>query len=289
MLRDIKEKIKEIRSSDFGIEDCYLFKVSNLLRSVLICYNAINSLENHLYEKKLLFEKLDGVMKNKFKKLNSNFSDEVLDNMISGNKKCYLKYPIDILVVDDVVFYKEGVFDDFFEIYKIITIMLGGINSYYNVFDGQLKLDNYDFLSSQNKESLTKEDSMYVLKFISGIINSIYNDEIKSRYELDTNTIFYETDGIVSGEVCGVNAYINMNFVDIDKNLKSGNECDFKIFIQNNDDLILYYVHQSFKNNKPVWKAVKTNSDVWRLTEEALKLENESSNVLNNLVRKRER
>ena len=45
-----------------------------------------------------------------------------------------------------------------------------------------------------------------------------------------------------------------------------------------NDDKTLYYIHQSFKDNKPIWEVIKTNSEIWKLTDEVLKLENKYAN-----------
>lgn len=77
-----------------------------------------------------------------------------------------------------------------------------------------------------------------------------------------------------------------MKFDDIGRSLKAKNECDIKLCIQNRDDITLYYVHQSFKDNEPVWNVVKTNGEVWRLTEEVLKLENKCANATYKLTKK---
>ena len=98
-------------------------------------------------------------------------------------------------------------------------------------------------------------------------------------YELNTNKISYGYNRLTNGKVSGINAYINMKFDDIGRSLKSKNECNIKLCIQNGDDLTLYYIHQSFKDDKSIWNVVKTNNEVWKLTEEALKLENKSTNV----------
>lgn len=41
--------------------------------------------------------------------------------------------------------------------------------------------------------------------------------------------------------------------------------------IQNGEDIILYYIHQSFKDNKPIWEVTNINNNNWKLTDEALK------------------
>lgn len=290
---DIKEKIEEIKNSDFKIGEIEYYgrnhKVSNLLRSALICNNAIGGIDNISKEEATeLYKELDEVLKNKLKVLNPNFSEETLNNMINSYKRGYIIYPMDIFVVDDAVFHKEGVFNDFGDIYEIRTFMFEDMKPYYSVSDMYFKLDDFDFLLTQRKEELTKEDDIYTSKFISDNINSIYNANItKPIYELNTDTVFYGNRGLVSGEIGGINAYINMKFDDIGKSLKAKSECDIKLCIQNEDDLIIYYVHQSFKDNEPVWSVVKTNNEVWRLTEEVLKFENKHANTAYELTKRK--
>lgn len=277
-LSDIKEKIEEIRNSDFKIEEIRIckknYKVSTIFRSALICHNAIHTIGKISKEEaRVLSNELDEVMKNKLKELNPTFNEELLNNMISAYKRGYIIYPMDILVVDDAVFHKEGVYNDFGSIYKIRTLMFNGMNSYYDVFDFLFTLEGFDSLSSQ-KERLTKEDHIYTSNFISDTINSIYKANItKPIYELNTDTAFYGYDGLVRGEIDGINVYINMKYNDIGRSLKTKKECDIKLCIQNGDDIDHYCIHQLFIDDEPIWSVVKTNREVWKFTEEALKLE----------------
>ena len=228
------------------------------------------------------------VMKNKLKALNQNFSEETLDNMLSTYKRGYIVYPMDIYVVDDAVFHKEGVFDDFGSIYKIQTFMFENMEPYYNVSSMDFILEDYDLFSLLRKERLTNDERKNISKFISDSINSIYHGSItKPIYELNTDKVSYGYDGIVSGEIGGINVYINMRFVDIARNVKAKKDCDLKLCIQNGDDISLYYVHQSFRDSEPVWSIVKSNNEVWKLTEEALKLENKSTNTSYQLTKRK--
>ena len=72
-------------------------------------------------------------MKSKLKKLNTNFNEQILDNMISTYHRGYIIYPMDIFVVDDAVFHKEGVYDDFGSIYRIRTFMFQNMKPYYEL------------------------------------------------------------------------------------------------------------------------------------------------------------
>lgn len=292
---DIREKIEEIRKSDFKIGEIENnnknHKVSNLLRSALLCNNAIaiGSLEDISKDDAAeLYKELDEVMKNKLRVLNSNFSEEMLNKMIVAYKRGYTIYPMDIFVVDDAVFHKEGILGDFDSIYKIITFMFDGMKPYYNVSDMYFTLDDSDLFLSQKKEDLTKEDDIYTSKFISDNINSIYKANItKPIYEFNTDTVSYGYRGLASDEIRGVNVYINKRFDDIGRSLKVKNGCDIKLCIQNGDNIILYYIHQSFNDGEPVWGVVKTNSEIWRLTDEVLKLEDECVNATYELTKRK--
>lgn len=294
-LSDVKKKINEIKNSDFKIREIDYYngkqKVCNLLRSALICCNAISSIANISEVREAeLYKELDEVMKNKIKALNSNFSEEILNNMVCAYKRGYIIYPMDIFVIDDAVFHKEGKFNDFDDIYEIQTFMFEDLKPYYNISDIAFTLDDEDeedFLTQKEVEE-EKKDDIFTSKFISNNINSIYKENITVPLcELNTATTLYGHKGLVSREIGRENIYINMKFDDIKKSLKKGNECDIKICIQNKEELTLYYVHQSFKDNKPVWCVVKTSSEVWRLTDEILKFENKCVDNIYKLTKKR--
>lgn len=282
-LLEIKEQIEEIRNSDFQIDEFVSYdgnyKVSKLLRIVLLCVNAIGTSKDFSKdEKKELQQELDEVMKRKLKELNPNFSEETLNNMINAYQRGYIIYPMDIFVVDDAVFHKEGIFDDYGRIYKVKTLMFRGMKPYYDVTDIYFMIDEDDFVYPAKKQ-LTNEDERYTSKFISDSINAIYNANItRPIYELNTDRTFYGYGGINQGKIRGINVYLNMRFNDIGERLKSKQECDMKLCIQDGDNITLYDVHQSFRGDEPVWSVVKTNNEVWRLTEAVLRLESKSTN-----------
>ena len=76
--QEIKEKMDEIRNSDFKVEE-YAFYNQNLfyslfLRDALECFNMIN---NSSEDKEELLSELDEIMKNKLSELNPNFSEKL--------------------------------------------------------------------------------------------------------------------------------------------------------------------------------------------------------------------
>lgn len=283
-LRDIEEKIEKIKNRDFKIEDFNLYgenhKICTLLRNAQICNNAIYSINDITKEeKKELYKLLDELTKSKFKKLNPGFSEAVLNNMTNAYKRSFIYYPMDILVVDDAVFHKEGIYDDFGSIYKIRTIMFKNMKLYYDVSDMEFILNNFNLFRDSGRTQLTKDDYIFTSDFISDCINSIHGEKIaKPLYKLNDDKTFYGYKGV---NVIGrLNIYFNMQFDDIGRSLKSGNACDIKLCIKKEDDITLYYIHQSFKDNKPIWDVVKTNNEIWKLTDEALKLDNKSESKI---------
>ena len=287
-LQDIKLKIEEIKNSDFKIEDFNFYgenhKICILLRNAQTCINAISRIDDISEEtKKELYIVLNQLMKSKLKKLNTNFNEQILDNMISTYHRGYIIYPMDIFVVDDAVFHKEGVYDDFGSIYRIRTFMFQNMKPYYDVLDMEFILNNFDFYRDFGRKPLTKDDHIYTSDFISNSINSIYGEEItKPLYKLNDDKTLYGYKGI--NVIGGINIYLNMQFNDIGRSLKSGNDCDIKLCIKKDDDITLYYIHQSFKDNKPIWEVIRTNSEIWKLTDEVLKLENKYANKYANKV-----
>jgi len=183
----------------------------------LLCFNNICDINDiSKEERNVLSEELDIIMKNKLKNLNPDFSEDVLSNMIALYSRGYVKFPMDILVVDDAVFQKEGTFNEFGEIYKIKTFMFEGSAPYYDIYDifftYNIDLDNI----FAYEDYLTREDAMFTFKFISDYINSIYGKNItKPIYELNKDGFHYGYSGLINGDVHGVNVYINRIHDDI--------------------------------------------------------------------------
>ena len=286
-VNEIREKIELIRDSDFKIEMITIgnrkYKSCKLLRIAQSCKDAVFGLEDVPKEEvNQLHNELDEVMKEKFRVLNPDFSEETLENMLCSYVRGWIKYPLDILVLDDAVFHKEGEYDDFDTIYKVDTSMFKGERPYFNIKDEEFiigaYLENYGGFTIEEEDSLTKEDDIFTSKFISDNINSIYHENItRPIYEFIEEGHNCGYSGI-SVEAYKIDIYFNMYFGDIGKSLKNKEECDIKLCIQKGEEFTLYYIHQSFKEGNPVWEVVDTNSNVWRLTEAAMEYENSDTN-----------
>ncbi len=268
-------EIKEIGKSDFEIKTMQDYwynekKYTTLLKEALICYNDICNKERSKEEQTYLKKELDKMMKNKFKELNPNFSEETLNNMLNTYKRGRVIYPMDILVIDDVVFNKEAVLDEHGLIYEI-NILMCAANSYFHISDYEFELYETiiipDWLNSLPEKKIDN-----ISKFISESINSMYGKNITTlAKELEKNTNSCYLTHIVDNRV---KIYINMNFYDIVRKILTKEECDIKICIQDEDNITLYYVHQHFKDDKPIWDVVKINNEIWKLSEAILKLKN---------------
>ena len=282
-LNDINKQIEIIENGDFNVKETVDdYKVCSILRNARSCSYSIGMMEDVTEEKKLeLSNKLYKIMKEKFKSLNPNFSEETIDNMIASCSQGVIYSPVDIFVVDDAVFYKNEVLDDFGMIFETKTVMPNNIPPYYNVLHPFFTSRVLNPFSPEAQNGLTGAEQMYTSRFISGSINSIYGANItKPICEL---TVYGKE--IVVGEVYGVNAYINMHFDDIGKSIRSKSESDIKLCIQKEDNINLYYIHQTFKDGNPVWNVVRTDNHVWKLSEEILKRNNKCTD-LKQLVKK---
>ena len=215
-LSAVLNKMEEIRNSDFVItEESHNnknYKVNNLFRKALLCYNAIIG-ENDLSddEKETLKNELEEIMKSKLKEIYPDFDEELLNKILYGYKRGYIVYPMDVFVIDDAVFHKETIYDDFGFIHEIKTFMFHGMEPYYDIFSEYFTLDEDDFIFSSNgNECFTKEDDKYTSAFISDMINLIYNGNIaKPSYKCNTNQDFYDYSGVVNIGIQYVNIYIN--------------------------------------------------------------------------------
>lgn len=109
-LNDIRNKIDEIRNSDFQLNVFWFQgkynKYCDLFNKAVLCYYSICTLKNEDEYDELLKE-LDDVMKRKFRELNSNFSEDILNNMILSYRRSIDNTPLDIFVIDDAVLFKE--------------------------------------------------------------------------------------------------------------------------------------------------------------------------------------
>ena len=277
---EINKQLENIKNSDFGITNINVWgrnhKASILLRNALLCYNNIYYLECTSDEiKEKLRTELDEIMKCKFKELNPNFSEEMLEDLICSYKRGYVIYPMDILIVDNAVFQKEGIYSEWGNIEKVKTFMFENTGVYYGVFDMWFTYIEYNIFFESEFPTATKEDIMAASKFISDEINRISGNEIAIPiYELNNENNYYGYEGLARRSY-GVNVYIDTKFYDIVNSLKEKRECDIKIAIQSGDKITLYYINQSFENDKPSWNVIDTNSEVWSLSEQALKVKDQ--------------
>ena len=283
---ELEKGLSELRENNFNfmVREVGFRKIlsSALLRNAVIYHNNIGRLED-THEKEKLYQELDMIMANKFKELNSNFSENIIKNMLLCYRRGMVQYPLDIMVIQDAVFIKEGIYGDFGDIYKIRTFMFDYSDAlYFDIINGfyfEFDEDECLFLPSHFDLLLSTEELMNVSKIISENINEVlrplYNCRVtKPTYELNTDTVHYGYKGLSYGDISRINIYLNRNFNGIAKSIINKEESDIKMCVQDGDDISLYNFHQSFENNKPICSAVKLDEPVWKLSEEAMKKEN---------------
>ena len=100
-------------------------------------------LEQHILSLK---NELEEIMKSKLKEIYPDFDEELLNKILYGYKRGYIVYPMDVFVIDDAVFHKETIYDDFGFIHEIKTFMFHGMEPYYDIFSEYFTLDEDDFI-----------------------------------------------------------------------------------------------------------------------------------------------
>ncbi len=275
-IKDIKDKIEEIRNTEFEVgeysnnifrcdEEKYNIirhKVINIFRSALLCNFSIQQL-SYESEKiaKELHQELDEVIKSKLREIRPDFDETTLNRITQTYKSSVVVYPFDVIVLDDVIFSKIGIFNDNSSIYRIEVYMQGGTKPFYDIFD-------YDFIASDyylhwhelSSIVLDSKDEMQATDLIINNINTLYNEKI-----------LWTDDGIsIRGKIDTQKIFLDMKYNEIGRNIRDKKECDLRLCIQNGEDITLYYIHQSYKDDKPIWNIISVNNEPWRLTDAVL-------------------
>ena len=286
---ELNKKIDNLEMADF---DYYKTEINyeeqyatNLLRKALVYYNKIYYLKDKQRELELE-NKLSTIIKNKFKELNPSLSKNILEDMLISYQRGNICFPLDILVLHNGVFIKEGIIDDFGEISHTRTQMVEG--RYFNIF-------NEYFLFSCSKSDfelseISNEENKEISKFISDSINAIFEEEYlmpitKPLYELNSDRCFYGIRGLVSN-VKTLDIYINEKFDNIANSIINRVERDFELYVKDNADISAYNINQSFKDNRPIWSIKKLDLSIWCLSEDAIKRTQNESKLVKKLIQK---
>ena len=261
-IEEVNNLLDEINNSELDVtETNYYGTIHNrcpLLRKALVCLNKISNIDNISKEEiSKLCQTLDNIMKNKFKELNPDFTDEVLNNMVMVYKWGYIDCPLDIFVIDDVVFQKRAVLTEFGDVNDIDIFIPEGLEPYDNI---NSNFFNYNVKAFQFDDHLTREDNIYTSEIMSDNINKLYGSDI--TINKDYRVTYNSFRGYI---------YMNKKFYEISKLIKEKKECEIKICIQEKDSFTLYYINQTFVNDKPIWTLVKKEDNVWKLTDEIIK------------------
>lgn len=277
---ELWKMIEEIENSNFDFDsDNNLFEemhTSQLLRKASICYSEIKKKK----EKNKLTTTLNSILINKIKKINPNLNNRIIAKIILGCKLGKNYCPSNIYVLDDIVFFKEIVYDNN-KPYKIENFI--GHNSYFDVYDN-MDFVYYDTIA---KPKLNKEECKKLSLFISNNINDVLRkkhntDIVKPLYELNNKRFHYGYAGITADSFYHMDIFLNKSFLSIAESMIKKKECDIKMFVHEKDffsedefkdKFYLYTFHQSFKDNIIIWTSEESKEKVWRLREETIKQE----------------
>lgn len=282
-IEKIKKQLERIKNSDFEINTTYFFcgeeQYCKILKDAWICVNNIDSVNNATKEeKKNLHRKLDAIMMEKYKDINPNFSEKTIKRLINTYYRGIIIFPMDILVIDDEMFRKVGMLDDYGSINSIKVLMAKDKSLYYDVFDEEFSDSDDSFLLNPIFETRGKDDIKNIAKFISDEINRISGyDVAEPTYEIETREgKSHMHEDSLSRKSYGINIYLNTDFYNIVKILLEKSECEIKMLVQSGEDISLYYLHQSFANDKPSWKIIDVKREVWKLSETILNIKKQA-------------
>lgn len=271
---DLKSKIQDLAALPFNFREIsvsiYRVKATDLLRKAQIYYSQIHLLSDCEKEEELN-DLLNTTLIKRFRKLAPQFDDELLNKMLCFMHRGFIKYPMDILVIDNAVFIKEAEFDDWSNLYDYEIIM-------YRNDDYFLAFDQIDFTMPNDidmkVERVPYEILVKLFDFISDSINkALYEsfgcNAVMPLYRLNKNGSFYGYEGLVKSdetfetfELC-----FNKKSFEIVDDIVNQKQCDTKMILQNGDNISLYIIHQTIENDKPVWNIEKSNEQVWVLSE----------------------
>lgn len=290
---ELNRKINDLEMQDFNYYKAQINNeeqyATNLLRKALLYFNKIYLLEDKKKELELE-NKLSTIIKNKFKELNPSLSEKVLEDMINCYQRGNICFPLDIYVLHNGVFIKEGVIDDYAEISYTRTQMVEG--RYFNIFN-ELFLFNDSKKFDFELNEISNEKNKEISKFISDSINDVFQKEYlmpitKPLYELNSDRCFYGIRGLVSN-VKTLNIYINERYNNIANSIINEVERDFELYVKDQEDISVYKIYQSFKDNKPIWSIKKLDLSIWCLSNEAIKRTQSKSKLVKKLVPLREK
>lgn len=284
----LNREINNLETEDFNYfkteihyEEQY---VTKLLRKALVYYNKIYRLKDKKKELELE-NKLSIIMKNKFKELNPSLSENVLEDILTCYQRGNICFPLDILVLHNGVFIKEGIIDDYGEISYTRTLMVEG--RYFNIFNEYFLFSDPSTPDFKLNE-ISNEENKEISKFLSDSINEVFQDEYlmpitRPLYELNSDRCFYGIRGLVSN-VKTLNIYINERYNNIANSIINKVECDFELYVKDNEEISVYIIHQLFKDNKPIWSIKKLDLSIWCLSEETIKRTQSKSKLARKLT-----
>ncbi|MBR3281222.1 MAG: hypothetical protein IKI57_05255 [Clostridia bacterium] len=272
--QELKSQIDDLRTTQisFSIKDISIDKVlgTDFLRKAQIYKAQTSSLSNE-EQKKELRELLDSILIERFRKLAPDFSEKQLNKMLCFMNRGSIKYPMDLLVIDDAVFVKEAEIDDFGFLYSYEIIMF--MND-----DFHLVFDSYDFTVrkdySHSFRQHPKEVEMHITDIMCDMINKALRpkyrcDVVEPLYKKNTKATFYGYDGMVLADEMEkrVNVYLSQKDFEIIDNIVDKKSFDIKMIVQDGEDISLYVFHLAFLNGELVYDYEKKDDKVWILSE----------------------
>ena len=271
-----KAQILELKALPLDVRDIKIgyskTLVVGFLRKAQVTNLRISSINDEAKEEELR-TLLRSIVIEKFKKIAQNFSDKQLEKMLCFISRGYVKFPLDLTVIDDAVFVKEADIGDFGDLLYYKTLMYCNLD-FFLIFDD---LDfNFPSTMGEMETNYSKEELIKFFDFICESINKalmpIYHKEVaKPIYKLNRNGIFYGYTGVAhtSFETQDVTIYINRKSYHIMRDIEEKRACELKMIVLDGakEEASLYIITQSFENGIVNWKIEKSPEKPWILTQ----------------------
>lgn len=261
MLDKVNERIESLSNRDFTLGDLEDAKKIKFL--IFQCKQKGCKDE----ELDRLSNRLRNVLKEKFKRVNPDFSDEIIEHMLSSYSFGLFYVPYEIEVINSLVFCRVHIYDDFGSIEKGKIYLL---HSDFNHIDNSAEFEfdcKKNFIREEYEKVFnSKEIEMKVADFICRSINQICEKDVVSPlYKRNTDKIFYGYRAIET--IGGASVLVDSNYDKICKAMYEERPIIMNlVLIENNESIVCFEIKQTMTCGLPNWEVINKFTDSWKMS-----------------------
>ena len=262
---EFKKEINSFLDKSFNYQN-YLVNGKNILftkilREYLVIKNKLFKIDNEQIRKELNTE-IDTIMSNKILEVNPLLNTEIINKILQGCTGSYYKYPIDIYLVDNCIFIKQGEVNDKGKISKIKNIIYS--NEYTNIFNEiDFIYDNKNPLKKNNFDNKDIKVFEFLCKNINNALKDRYNEDVCMYVDRNYKSIIPTNN-------FNINIYLDKKYKDISKGVSRREVSDINMLVQDEDCFYKYTFHQKKDRYIITWILEENNIDVWKLSNNSI-------------------